>query len=116
MAHASCAVQEPEKAIEEFAAALCVWLEKEVTAGAPRDDSCESIDSDTSSRAPPASFIVTFRRFLDLIRFAVIELQLHETVAVSGEDTFPLTAHLTAVRFANMLPLLSSNCIFQSWN
>ena len=69
-----------------------------MTTAAPRDDSCESIDSDTSSKAPSASFTVTFRRFLDLIRFAVIELQLHENADVTGEDTFSLTAHLTAVR------------------
>lgn len=64
-----------------------------MNAGAPRDDSCESIDSNNSSRGPPASFSVTFRRFLDLIRFSVIELQLDDEKA----PEIRLTAHLTAV-------------------
>lgn len=62
--------------VEQLIAALCAWLEKEAAAVAPRDDSCESIDSDSSSKAPPASFAVILQRFLDLIDYTVRQLQL----------------------------------------
>jgi hypothetical protein len=96
----SCIVmQDPAKATEQFVAALSIWLEKEDSAY-PRDDSCEAIDIDNSPKAPDAGFAVTFQRFLDLILFSLIELQLEDNDATE----LVLSGDLTAVCFIYAIP------------